>query len=117
MQGVRYVSSDPGIRFLMILMGMTGLFIRPYIDLLPGYAAKVFERGPEGLSILLSWIGIGAMCAGLTLARRGTMSGLTRFVSYTMLGWAAQIAFLACDDIWFGAAFLVSRASSCWAAA
>ena len=108
MQGVRYVSSDPGIRFLMILMGMTGLFIRPYIDLLPGYAAKVFERGPEGLSILLSSIGIGAMCAGLTLARRGTMSGLTRFVSYTMLGMGtAQIAFLACDDIWFGAAFLV----------
>jgi MFS family permease len=107
-QGIRYVAGDPGIRFLMILMGLTGLFIRPYIDLLPGYAAKVFESGPEGLSILLSSIGVGAMCAGITLARRGTMSGLTRFVSYTMLGMgAAQVAFLAADSIWVGAAFLV----------
>ncbi len=106
-QGVRYAAADPGIRYLMLLMGLTGLFIRPYIDLLPGYAAKVFGAGPEGLSVLLSSIGIGAMCAGVMLARRGTMTGLTRFVSFTMLGMGtAQIAFLASGHLWYAAPFL-----------
>ncbi len=106
-QGVRYAAGDPGIRFLMILMGLTGLFIRPYIDLLPGYASRIFGTGPEGLSILLSSIGVGAMFAGVALARRGTMTGLTRFVSYTMLGMGvAQVAFLACGQIWAAAPFL-----------
>ncbi len=107
-QGVRYTARDPGIRFLMVLMGLTGLLIRPYIDLLPGYASSIFGTGPEGLSVLLSSIGIGAMCAGIILARRGTMSGLTRFVSFTMLGMgAAQIAFLAAGGLWVAAPFLV----------
>ena len=106
-QGVRYVFRHPGLRFLMLLLGVTGLSIRPCIELLPGFSAKVFERGPDGLALLMSSIGLGAMCSGLWIAQRGSTSGLTRLVTVSLLMSAlALILFTFADQIWLAALFL-----------
>jgi MFS family permease len=106
--GVVYTARHPGIRFLMILLGATGLFIRPFMELLPGFAAQVFGRGPEGLAILLSSIGLGAMAASLWLARRGQMEGLTRLISNALvLSGIALILFTVAGHIALAAFFLV----------
>jgi len=104
---VRYVVKDPGIWFLLVILGATGLFIRPYIELLPGFAALAFHRGPDGLALILSMIGVGAMLGSLWLAWRGRIEGLTAFVTLTIavMG-AAQLVFTSVDSIWVAGVFM-----------
>jgi predicted MFS family arabinose efflux permease len=107
--GVRYVLGDPGIRFLMVLLGATGILIRPFMDLLPGFAAQVFGRGPDGLAILMSSIGFGGTISGLWLAQRGRTQGLTGLVTLSLLISAVSLAlFTVTGFIWLAACFLVS---------
>jgi MFS family permease len=104
---VHYVMRDPGIWFLMIVLGATGMFIRPYVELLPGFAALAFHRGPDGLALLLSMIGVGAMLGSLWLAWRGRIGGLTEFVglSLAVMG-ACQIVFTMVESIYLAGAFM-----------
>jgi predicted MFS family arabinose efflux permease len=107
--GVKYVLGDPGIRFLMILLGATGILIRPFMELLPGFAAQVFGRGPDGLAILMSSIGFGGLIAGLWLAHRGQTGGLTKLVTLSLLISGVSLAlFTVTGYIWLAACFLVS---------
>lgn len=107
MVGVKYVVSHPGVRFLMILLGVTGLLIRPFIDLLPGVSDQVFGRGPDGLAILLSSIGLGATVSGLWLAQRGRTAGLTALVTASLMVSAiALVLFTVAGFIWIAAFFL-----------
>jgi MFS family permease len=105
--GFAYVKQERGIAFLLVLVGSLGLFVRPSIELLPGYAAQVFARGPDGLAILLSAIGVGAMLAGFWVAQRGRTQGLTRLVAFSSMamgaGWILSTFF---DHIWIAAFFL-----------
>lgn len=106
---VAYALAHRGIRFLMFLLGVTGLLIRPFMELLPGFADKVFGYGPDGMAILLSSIGLGAMFAGLWLAQRGETRGLTRFSTTSVLVCAlALVAFTISGNLWIGAGFLVA---------
>ena len=105
--GFKYVRSEPGVAFLLVLVGALGLFVRPFIDQLPGYSAQVFHRGPDGLAILLSAIGVGAMCAGFWVAQRGRVAGLTRLVAFSAAAMgAAVMLFCVFDQIWVAAAML-----------
>jgi MFS family permease len=107
LSAVRYAFRDPGIRYLMIVLGVTGLLVRPYIDLLPGFAAQVFGRGPEAFATLMSSIGVGATLGGLWLAQRGQTAGLTRLVTIHLAAMSgALILFTLTSHIWLGAAIL-----------
>ncbi len=109
MTGVKYVLGDPGIRFLMILLGATGILIRPFMELLPGFAAQVFGRGPDGLAILMSSIGFGGLLSGLWLAHRGRTRGLTRLVTLSLLISSVSLGlFTLTGFIWLAAGFMVS---------
>jgi predicted MFS family arabinose efflux permease len=104
---VRYVVRDPGIWFLMIILGATGIFIRPYIELLPGFVALAFGRGPDGLALVLSMIGVGAMMGSLWLGWRGRIEGLTAFTSLTILIMGAtQIVYTTVESIWVAGVFM-----------
>jgi MFS family permease len=105
--GVRFVVRDPGIWFLMLMMGATGLFIRPYVELLPGFVALAFNRGPDGLALVLSMIGVGAMLGSLWLGWRGRIEGLTAFVGLTLavMG-ACQIVFTNMESIYLAGLFM-----------
>ena len=92
--GYRYALSDAGIAPLLILVLAGGLFLRPVMELLPGFAEGVYGRGAAGLTWLTSAAGLGAMTAGLWLAQRGALTGLTSLtVSYLLVGAAAITAF------------------------
>jgi MFS family permease len=104
---VRYAFRDPGIRLLLIVLGVTGLLLRPYIDLLPGFAAQVFGRGPEAFATLMSSIGVGATLGGLWMAQRGQTAGLTALVTIHLMAMsAALILFALTDHMWAAAAIL-----------
>jgi MFS family permease len=103
--GIRYGFGHPGIRFLLIMLGMTGLLIRPVIELMPGFSAEVFDRGADGLAILMSVLGFGAMISCIWIGMRGRTVGLTRLVTVSLLaqGIALILSTLA-GDIWIAAA-------------
>jgi MFS family permease len=103
-EGVIYVARHPGIRYVMLLLGGTGLFIRPFMDMLPGFAGAIFKSGPEGLALLLASIGAGALCACLWLARRGRIERLTYIVTNSLVTCGlALIVFTFAGYIWLAA--------------
>lgn len=83
--GVRYALGQGGIMFLLIVMLLDSIFVRPFIDLLPGFADKVFGRGVDAYSAMLAVHGIGAMLGGYYLASRGGVAGFTRLLVASLL--------------------------------
>ena len=103
--GIRYGFGHPGIRFLLIMLGMTGLLIRPVIELMPSFSAEVFDRGADGLAILMSVLGFGAMISCIWIGMRGRTVGLTRLVTVSLLAQgSALILSTLTGDIWIAAA-------------
>jgi MFS family permease len=83
--GVRYAYGQAGILFLLIVMLLDSLFVRPFIDLLPGFADKVFGRGVDAYSTMLTVHGIGAMLGGYFLASRGGVAGFVRLMVWSLI--------------------------------
>jgi len=87
---------------------MTALFVRPYTELLPGFADRVFGRGVDGLALLFSANGLGAMAAGFWLIQRDSITGLSSIIVGNLLVMAfALLAFTATDIFWLALVFLV----------
>jgi MFS family permease len=70
-EGVRYAMAHPGIGPILVLHAVMAVCARPFVELLPGFAAEVFDRGASGLAILSSSVGLGAIVGGLWLAQNG----------------------------------------------
>ncbi|MEE8515400.1 MAG: MFS transporter [Alphaproteobacteria bacterium] len=108
MEGIRYALAHPAIGMILAIMVLTALFVRPFSELLPAFADKVFGRGVEGLAWLISANGIGAMIAGLWLAARGQTAGLANIVVLGLLLMAlALLGFTATDEFWLAWPFLI----------
>jgi MFS family permease len=104
-QGVRYVRAHAAIGPLLLLATVSGMGLRCVVELLPGFAAEVFDRGAGGLAVLASAVGVGAVGGGLWLARRSAAPGLARVAVAGSLGTAAAVlAFVASPWLWPAAA-------------
>ncbi len=99
--GIGYTFGHPGIGPMLFLLATLSLGVRPFIDLMPGFAAEVFGGGADTLALLSSTVGLGAIASGLWIARRGPR-GLTRLVLInTLLASLAILGFVATDLLWF----------------
>lgn len=74
--GYAYAFSHPAIGPVLIMLAVASLFGRPVVELLPGFVAQVFGKGPEGLAWLTSAMGAGAVAGGIWLGMRGRIKGL-----------------------------------------
>ena len=102
--GFSYVLSHAGITFLVFVLSLTALLIRPFIDLLAGVSDQVFGEDVAGFSILLSATALGALLGGLWLARRGRTEGLTSVFTWCLIvSAAAQFLLVLSPTIWIGA--------------
>ncbi len=79
-EGFRYLAGYAPLRLLFTLSFASGLLIRPYNELLPGFSADVFERGAEGLAALNAAAGLGALLSAVYLVFRGRAQGLVRIM-------------------------------------
>jgi predicted MFS family arabinose efflux permease len=84
-EAVHYAARHPLIGPLLLIVATSSLFARPFTELLPGIADTVFSRGADGLAILVSSVGIGAVAGSLWLAKRGDLHGMTRVVVFALL--------------------------------
>ena len=106
-EGWRYTVAHPGIRPVLVLLVITAVVSRPVLDLLPGFAGDVFDRGAGGLAWLTAAMGLGAMLGALWLALRGVLAGLTTITVSAVLVLALALgAFTAMDHFFLALPFL-----------
>lgn len=106
MDGFRYAFNHPGIGPLLIILVMMAIFGRPFIELLPGFADKIFDRGVDGFAWLTSMLGVGSFIGSIALAKRDGVQGLTRILIFnTLILCLAVIGFASTDNFWIAMAF------------
>ncbi|MDA5557563.1 MFS transporter [Shimia sp. MMG029] len=66
--GIRYVWQVAAVREAMLLAGMLALVARGTLEVLPPLADGVFGRGADGLGVLMSITGLGAILGGFSKA-------------------------------------------------
>ena len=88
-EGFAYVWSTPAVLALMITAYVPTVFAVPYQTLMPVFQKDVLGVGPEGLGMLMSAPGIGAVLALLmlaTISSRMRRQGLLLLASTIFLG-------------------------------
>ena len=99
LEAYSYATRHPGIAPMLLLFAVTTIGTRGFIELFPGFADSVFHRGPQGLAMLTSTVGLGAICGGFWMLLRSQLSGLTNVVLFnTLLMSLAIVAFTATDS-------------------
>ncbi len=78
LEGVRFLVAHPVLRWVILMLVVASLTIRPYNFLLPAYAVHVVHTDARGLGWLMASSGIGAIVgafftAATGSARRGTI--------------------------------------------
>lgn len=70
-EGVGYMRREPVIRWSIVLAATLAFFARPYIFLVPAFAANVLLVGATGLSYLMAGAGVGSLAGSLLVANLG----------------------------------------------
>ena len=78
--GLIYIAETPGLRRFLLISLAVSLFMRAYRDLFAGISDGIFGMGVEGLAILSSAAGLGAMTTALFLGNFGKIKGLIRVI-------------------------------------
>jgi MFS family permease len=105
MEGFLYCMRHVGIAPMIVMTTFTAVLGLAFRELLPGFADEVFHYGAYGFSMLLSSMGAGAVIAGMMMASRGSLEGLTMVVirGVFVLG-VSVLAFTVAPSIWIGMA-------------
>lgn len=95
-EGVAFLERHPVLRWVVVLLVVSSLLVRPYNFLLPAYAAHVMHTDARGLGALMAASGLGAMGGAIATAA---------FVPVRRsLLWAASALLIAVGAIGLGAA-------------
>lgn len=106
--GVRFVRGHVPIRSLLLLLGMVSLAGMPYAVLMPLFADRILGGGAQGLGILMSCAGGGALLGALALAARRSPRGLTAWVAWAAFGFGlGLVAFSLSRSFWLSGLLLV----------
>jgi len=115
--GIRFVRRDPGMRVSVQAMCVNTLLAAPFIALVPAMAIKVLDSGNEGVSVLVTAQGVGAVGMGVALggltaaygSRRVLTAALTWLPATLVLyAYAPTLAFSSLALIGVGALYLAA---------
>jgi predicted MFS family arabinose efflux permease len=96
-----YACRHSGIGPMLLLFVVTTIGTRGFIELFPGFADRVFGRGPQGLAMLTSTVGLGAICGASWMVLRSAITGLANVVLVcTLIMSLAILAFTATDTFY-----------------
>lgn len=106
--GIRYTLRHPRIPAIIGVLLIASVLIRPYVDLMPGFAGSVFNRTESGLATLLAGSGIGALLVAVALTLYGKEQWLTTvLVGGTLIAGCALFAFAITPSFWLAVAILL----------
>ncbi len=114
LEGVAYMRQDQVIRWSVVLATTLAFFARPYIFLLPAFAANVLAVGATELSWIMAATGIGGLAGSFVTAALGGVKrrGRLQLLAISLVG-AFLMAFSLQRDLAFAlpAALLVGLAT------
>lgn len=93
--GFEYAWRTPPLRALLATCGLVAVSVAPVMTLAPMFADGIFGKGPGGLGLLTSALGLGAIAGTLSLARRTASAGLPRVVFYSAATLALTLTMFA----------------------
>ena len=96
-----YTCRHSGIGPMLLLFVVTTIGTRGFIELFPGFADRVFGRGPQGLAMLTSTVGLGAICGASWMVLRSAITGLANVVLVCTLIMSLAILAFAATDAFF----------------
>ncbi len=108
MVGLRAMFRTPGARNAVFGVGLVGLFVSPFITLVPAMGIDVLHAGKSGVSWMVTAQGVGAVFGALTLpalARRTRRLAVLRGSLWTAAATEALYAYA--PNIWLSSATLV----------
>lgn len=100
-EGIRYALTHAAVGPLLIVLVVSSLGTRAFIDLLPGFVGGVFGRGPEALATMTSAVALGALSGAIYLMLRTSVLGLAAVSMFASM-WvgACLIAFSFQTTFW-----------------
>jgi MFS family permease len=102
-EGFRYVGSNRLVLILLVY-GLVPMFLAmPFQTLLPYFAEKVWEVGPQGLGLLSGAAGTGAVVGSIYVAGRSPDHGRIRAMMTSAVAFGGLLAAFAFSP-WFGVA-------------
>lgn len=113
-EGFAYARTHPALKYIFLNVIFAAILLRAYMELLPGLSETVFGYDPkEGVAILISAAGLGAIAASLVIGNVTAMATMLR--SYFIAIGAAiffEALFIATSYFWFavGCAVFMSGA-------
>ena len=96
-----YACRHSGIGPMLLLFLVTTIGTRGFIELFPGFADRVFGRGPQGLAMLTSTVGLGAICGASWMVLRSGITGLANVVLVCTLIMSLAILALTATDAFY----------------
>ncbi len=105
--GFAYLMSHRGVRVQFAILIAVSLLAKPLADLLPGFAAGVFAKGPGGLAVMYMMNGIGAVAAGFWLSARGQAGLVAVSIACIIAMSVALMAFATTSLFWLACVLLL----------
>lgn len=95
-EGLHYVRRTPAIALALFLLAVSSFAGMPYLVVLPIFAARVLQGGPDTLGLLMAASGAGAFIGAVLLAGRRGAAGLPRLAIAGGLLFGSSLVVLAC---------------------
>ncbi len=109
MEGLGYVARHPAIKYLFLNMLFSSILLRAYMELLPGFSETVFGHDPkEGVAVMVSAAGLGAIVASLVIGNLSRMGSL--LTAYFLCIFSSLLfltLFVSTSSFWFAAGCVV----------
>jgi MFS family permease len=78
--GWRYAMGFLPIRRMLLLLATVSMTVGPYASLMPAIAVKTFGEGAQLVGLFIGAVGLGAVIAAVSLARRPSVRGLVKWI-------------------------------------
>lgn len=109
MEGIRYVRRDPIILSLVGLATVPSFFGMPYNQLMPAFASSILHVGAEGLGVLMSCAGLGALLGALIVASLSKAAPRGLLLLLAIISFGAGLAVFASSQLFaLSAAMLIA---------
>jgi len=111
-EGWRYCYRTRPLLMQILIGAVPSIFAMPYMQLLPAFARDVLRTGPEGLGLLFSAMGIGALAGSFGLASMGHVPRKGLLVLLSAAAWGGLLCLFALSRVHWLAAVLLALAGA-----
>lgn len=94
-EGFKYVSGDKDLSSMILILGMSSLFVMPFNTLMPMFAKDIFNGDARTFSWFESAAGLGSIGSAIYLANRKNSNGLIKMVAIAGVILGGSLLFLA----------------------